>query len=164
MPERPWVSSPRYLLLGFGSSQRAISSRAISNPMLWRVRSYSAPGFPRPMINQSAGAPLRRTAGYSPPESSSPPAWASASSPVAPDAGQVDVDGVARDRMARELLEHDRRRVLTVDGQVEDGTGVRESDAQDASLDLEGNGLRAAAVHDPRHHPLAPQPSGRARA
>ena len=40
---------------------RAATALTASAPTLWRVRSNSAPGLPRPTASRSAGSPVRGT-------------------------------------------------------------------------------------------------------
>ena len=76
-------------------------------------------------------------------------------------AEQVDMDRVAADRMAGELLEHDRCRAGSVDAQVEHGPGVGECLPQHAGVDLERDRVIPTAVDDPRHVAFPAQaPSG----
>ena len=83
---------------------------------------------------------------------------------VEADAQQIDVDGLAADGVADELLEDDRAAAGAVDPQVEDRAGVGQRLAQLARVDRERDRVLAAAVDDAGHVALAPQPAGRARA
>ena len=82
---------------------------------------------------------------------------------VEPDAQQVDVHGVAGDRVAGQLLDDDRRAAGAVDAEVEHRAGVGQRLAQHARVDLEGDRVLAAAVYDAGDLALAAQAPRRAR-
>ena len=79
-------------------------------------------------------------------------------------AQQVDVDGLAAHGVALGLLEHDRRRFLAVDAEVEHGARAREREAQLARVGVEADRLAAAAVEHAGHAAAAAQAARRARA
>ena len=83
---------------------------------------------------------------------------------VEPDPQQVDVHGLAADRVALELLEDDRRGRAAVELEIEHRAGVGERVAQLAGVDLERDRLLAAAVDDAGHVAVAAQPARGARA
>ena len=74
---------------------------------------------------------------------------------VEPDPQQVDVDRLAADRVADQLLDHDRSRGFAVDAQIEHRAGVLKGKPQGSRIDLERHRVRPAAVHDPGHVSLA---------
>ena len=76
----------------------------------------------------------------------------------------VDVNGVARDRMANEFLEYDGRASRALDIQVEHRPRVRQGQPQVTRVDLERDGVLAPAVHHPEDHPGASEPACRPRA
>ena len=83
---------------------------------------------------------------------------------VEADPQQVDVHRLAGDRMADELLDHDRRGCGAVDAQLEHRAGVGERVAQHARVDLERDRVLAAAVDDAGDVAGAAQAARRARA
>jgi hypothetical protein len=68
-------------------------------------------------------------------------------------AEKIDVNGMAIDRMARELLEHDRGGRVAVDAEIDDGARAGEHVPERAVVDREGNGILAPAVDDAGHEP-----------
>ena len=50
---------PLLALAQAGAVARRARISTTSAPTLWRVRAYSAPGFPRPTTSRSAGVPVR---------------------------------------------------------------------------------------------------------
>ena len=67
------------------------------------------------------------------------------------------MDRVAGHRVARDVLDHDRRGRIAADAELEHRAGVRERVSKHAGVDLERDGLLAAAVEDAGQLPVPAQ-------
>ena len=77
-------------------------------------------------------------------------------------AGHAGTSIAAAHGMALEVLDHDRLGRAAVEGDLDDGVGMRQGVAQDACVDLEGDRLALPAIDDPGDAPCAAQTAHRA--
>ena len=134
---------------GPGSTRAAACRRSTISETSWAIDSgieVGSASTSTSCVTCSSTPPSRTPGADSVPTSSI--AHDSVDRHVEADAYQVEVNGLAADRMALLFLQHRRRRRAAVDRDLEHGAARREREAQLARVDRKGDRLAVAAVEN----------------